>query len=317
MNWKLKARVQSAIARLPDKLSYPLYYAIQRGVGTLRSVEPTAGLLDGLRLVDAIRAAGRETEGASVLEVGTGQRLNVPIALWLCGVRSIVTADRTWYLRSSLVRRELTFIRTHRATIEAMFRPHARPEFFEPRFALLTREGLRVPALLAAAGIEYVQRDVRTLPLADRSVDIHLSNNVLEHVPRADLVAILREGARIVREDGLLVHRVDFSDHFAEADARITTVNFLQFSDDEWERLAGNDFNYHNRLRIDEFADLVVAAGLKIVAEHREVDPAALRALVTGFPLDPRFASKPLEVNATATAVVIMQLGTRHVPQVG
>lgn len=307
MNWKLKAYVQRTVAKLPAWASFPLYYGIQRTVGTLRAPDPMGSLREGLRLIDAIEEAGGAVEGSVVLEVGTGQRIDIPIALWLCGAAEIVTIDVTAYLRLSLVQRDLEWMRAHREAVLALFGPHARRPLFQQRFAVLMRPETDAAGLLETAGIRYLHHDVRTLPFADGSVDYHVSNNVFEHVPPDELRAILREGARLVRRGGLLVHRVDFSDHFEEADRRISSVNFLRFSEREWERYAGNVYAYHNRLRIDEFRAVVAQAGLDVVECRAEVDPEALRALQAGLPLDSRFAGKPAEVNATDNAVVVMR----------
>ena len=315
MNWKMKAYLQSAVSMLPGPASHRVYYGIQRAIGTLRAVEPTNGFRDGLRLADAIEDAGGRVAGASFLEVGTGRRVNVPIALWLCGAGEIITVDRTPYLRAELVEEELGFVRRHASEVEALFGARADSESFRQRFAVLLREGLTTSELLAAARIRYLNHDVRSLPMPAGAVDHHISNNVLEHVPPPDLAAILVEGKRIVRNDGLLVHRVDFSDHFSEDDPSISTVNFLRYSEEEWRRFGGNRYNYHNRLRIDEFEAIVSDAGLAIVGEQPDVDRAALRLLETGFPLDARFAGKPPVVNATASAVVAMSPSPAGAPR--
>ena len=306
MNWKMKAYLQSAVSMLPAPASHRVYYGIQRAIGTLRAVEPTNGFRDGLRLADALEAAGGRVAGATFLEVGTGRRINVPIALWLCGAGEVITVDRTPYLRPELVEEELGYVRRHASEVEALFGARADRESFRQRFAILLRENLTTEQLLAAAGIRYLNHDVRSLPMPAGAVDYHISNNVMEHVPPADLVAILVEGKRIVKGTGLLVHRIDFSDHFSEDDPSISTVNFLRYSEEEWRRFGGNQYNYHNRLRIDEFEALVSDAGLALVAEQPDVDRGALRLIESGFPLDARFAGKPPVVNATASAVLTM-----------
>jgi SAM-dependent methyltransferase len=307
MNWKAKAVLQHAVSLLPSKASFELYYWMQRSWGTLRAVNPLEGFRDGLRLVAAAEAAGETVKDRSFVEVGTGRRLNVPIALWLCGAARIFTVDLHQYLKPQLILEDLAYVRANRAVVQEMFGPHAADPAFQRRFATLTRQGLDVAGLLEAAGIDYRSPlDARKLPLGDGTVDYHVSNNVAEHIPPDELRDILTEGKRIVRPDGMLLHRVDFADHFAEVDDRISTVNFLQYSETRWRRYAGSRYNYHNRLRIDELEVLVATTGLAIAAEHSEVDPAALRLLESGFALDRRFAGKPASVNATASAVIVL-----------
>ena len=45
---------------------------------------------------------------------------------------------------------------------------------------------------------------------------------------------------------------VDYSDHFSHSDQTISSINFLRYSDDEWQRYAGNRYMYMNRLRHDD-----------------------------------------------------------------
>lgn len=307
MNWRLKALVQGAVSLLPPVASLDVYYRIQRACGSLRQVNPLAGLEDGARMLGALEELGRSVEHQVVLEVGTGRRLNVPLAFWLCGAAEILTVDLHPYLKPALIGEDLAFIREHGAWVQELFGARAHQDGFQRRLDFLVRAAPTVQQLMEYAHIRYLApQDARRLPLEHRTVDCHVSNNVLEHIPPDVLRAILVEGRRVIRADGLLVHRVDFSDHFSEADPRISTVNFLRYSEREWRRYAGNRYGYHNRLRIDEFEQLIQDAGLAVACEKPEIDPAALRLLASGFKLDARFADKPNAVNATKNAVVVL-----------
>ena len=327
MNWKLKAALQQAVSLLPSNASFELYYRMQRACGTLRRVNPIEGFENGVRLLDAAEAASGDVRDKTVLEVGTGRRLNVPITLWLCGAAKTITVDLNRYLKPRLILEDIEFLRRHPAAIETAFGARARSDEFQRRLALLLRRDLDVTSLCELAGIQYVApHDAGRLPLANETVDWHVSNNVLEHIAPDVMRNILLEGRRVVRRDGLLIHRVDFSDHFSEVDARITTVNFLRYSERQWRRYAGNRYNYHNRLRIDELESIIRAAGLEIVLQRAEVDLAAMRVLEAGFKLDTRFAQKPKDVNATQSAVIVLArrvspvtgglAATLHAPQV-
>jgi SAM-dependent methyltransferase len=315
MNWKVKAALQKAVSLLPSEASFELYYLMQRTWGTLRRVNPLEGFENGLRLIAAAEAAGGTISDKVVLEVGTGRRVNVPLAFWLCGAARTITVDLNRYLKPRLILEDIAFIRGHRAEVQTLFGGRAHCDEFQRRFAILLRDDLDVPRLLEAAGIQYVApQDARNLPLERETVDYHVSNNVLEHIPPHVLRDILFEGKRIVRRDGLLVHRVDFSDHFSEVDRRVSTINFLRYSEDQWQRFAGNRYNYHNRLRIDELESLIADTGLVIGGEQPEIDPVARRILESGFALDPRFAGKPTDVNATESVVMVL---TRRVSAKG
>jgi hypothetical protein len=98
---------------------------------------------------------------------------------------------------------------------------------------------------------------------------------------------------------------VDLSDHFAHSDGSISAINFLQFSEEEWARYAGNRYMYHNRLRIDDYVDLFGAAELEVLWLGRRTDARALKELRSGFVVNKRFGAKSPETNATVYMQVI------------
>src|SRR3990170_3571870 len=106
MNWRLKARVQNAIALLPSSLSYSAYYWLQRHLGALRRVNPSSRLSAGMEVCKRIQNAGRSPVGSTFLEGGTGWRVNTPLAFWLAGAEKVITADLNPYLKEELVRED-------------------------------------------------------------------------------------------------------------------------------------------------------------------------------------------------------------------
>ena len=296
MNWQRKARIQNLIAALP--LSNALYYAVQRGFGSLRAgrANPLAYFDAARRTAEWIRATGRAVEGMRFLEVGTGRNVNLPTALWLCGAAEVTTADLNPYLSAALVSESNEYVRRHEGEVlEAFGAESERPQFRE-RFARLLSFNGGLAALLKMVNVRYLPRaDAARLPLADASVDAHVSFAVFEHIPADVLARILSEARRILKPGGLLVHTIDPSDHFSHDDDSITAVNFLQFGDEEWARWAGNQFMYHNRLRAFEYLDLFERAGVRVIEQKQTLDEASLRALRNGFPLHRQFGHIPAE----------------------
>lgn len=308
MRWWLKAAIQNAVAALPSGICYEVYYQLQRRLAGLREANPVSRLQAGVAMVQRLEGLGSTIAGAAVLEVGTGRRLNLPMALWACGAGRIVTVDLNPYLRPELVFEDLRYMRRHPEEIRAVFAalPGA-PGILERVERLLSWRGSCLPDLLELLDITYVAPgDARRLDAAPASFDFHVSFTVLEHIPPGVLGEIFEEGRRLLRPTGRFVHNIDFTDHFAHSDARITTVNFLQFSESQWARLAGNRFMYHNRLRVDEFRALVEAAGLEILQYDLQPDARAEAELAGDrLRLDARFRGKPPEINATARAWLV------------
>ncbi|HEV2801794.1 MAG TPA: methyltransferase domain-containing protein [Pyrinomonadaceae bacterium] len=306
MNWQRKAQIQNLIARLP--LSNTLYYAMQRTAGSLRAgrTNPVEYFDAARRAVGWIRSTGRDVEGMRFLEVGTGRNVNLPTALWLCGAASVTTVDLNPYLSSALVFESNEYVRQHEGEILKAFGAESeRPQFRERLAQLLTFKG-NLDALLRLMNVRYLPRaDAARLPLADASIDAHVSFAVFEHIPARDLERILREARRVLAAEGLLVHIIDPSDHFSHDDQSITAINFLQFGEREWERLAGNQFMYHNRLRAFEYLELFERAGVRIIEQKQTVDEPSLSALKNGFPLHAEFRHIPVEQLAVRSLNVL------------
>ena len=309
MKWKQKSRIQNLIAKLPSNLSYATYYFFQRNFGGLRNVNPIGHLMAGIKIATIIRQQGQTIDSKTFLEIGTGHQINLPIALWLAGASRIITVDLNPYLKEELVFDGISYMRNHQQEIEKLFEEVESPVFAE-RLSQLNRVEENLQRLLAMTNIQYLApADATCLHLESRSVDYHVSYTTLEHISVETLGSILREGKRLLRQRGLFVHCIDFSDHFSHSDRTISMINFLQFSEEEWKHWAGNRYFYQNRLRVDDFARLCRDKDLKILSMDTIVDRGSLEELRKGFPLDGRFRTKSAETNATINAWLVASDG--------
>jgi SAM-dependent methyltransferase len=310
MNWRRKARIQSIIARLP--LSNAIYFALQRTCGSLRRgcTTPREWLEAAAQLVAWAAGAGRNVTGARFLEVGTGRNVNIPLALWLWGARSVTTVDLNPYLSRTLVFESLAYLCAHETEVTQLFGARADTEEFRVRFAQLRSFSGDLKSLLRLTNVEYLApTDAAQLPLPDHSFDFHISYAVFEHIPAESITPILNEARRLLAPGGLLIHVIDPSDHFAHDDPTITAINFLQFDERAWQQLAGNRFMYHNRLRSFEYLDLFARAGMRVLHKAETSDEPSLRALQNGFPLHQRFRHIPPEVLAVRSLNVLGTFG--------
>lgn len=290
MNWQRKARIQNLIAALPA--SNAIYYAVQRAVGSLRPgrTNPLEWFQGAARLVEWIEGAGRTVRGASFLEVGTGRQINLPLALWLCGAGRTATVDLNTYLSGALVSESVEYVRRNREEVARQFGARAESDDFRRRLSALASFEGGLGELLRLASVEYLSpADAARLPFADGSFDFHVSYAVFEHIPADDLYRILVEARRVLKDDGLLAHVIDPSDHFSHDDPTITAINFLRFGGREWDRLAGNRFMFHNRLRACQYLELFERAGVRVVRQTESLDEPSLRALREGFPVSEEF----------------------------
>ncbi len=164
------------------------------------------------------------------------------------------------------------------------------PKVLLERLGVVRRLARRPLELFDRIGIRYLAPgDAARLPDADGHYNIHFSITVLEHIEPAVLSDVLREARRVLAPGGLAVHFVDPSDHFAHQDTSIPFINFLQYSERQWQRVAGNEFSYTNRLRASDIEREFRVAGFDIVRIDRKVDQRSLAAVEAGFPLHEAF----------------------------
>ena len=305
MNWKVKAAIHRACAALPIGKNV-VHYSLQRAFGLLGDPQQPLMMLDAAALLlTDLRERGFDLHGKRVMEVGTGWRVDMPIAFYLCGATSIVTYDIRRHLKPGLVMSALAAFARERATIARTFQALADPVDVDRRLTTLAGAGT-IRDVFQIAGIEYhAPADATRTGLPPGSVDLHVSYTVLQHVPYDTIVAMLREATRVLAPGGLACHHVDLSDQFARADASISRAHFLRYSDAEWARYAGNDFAWHNRLRARDYERAYREAGHEIVGWVTHVDERSRREIAAGFPLAELFRGQLPEMLAVDTVRAI------------
>jgi SAM-dependent methyltransferase len=284
MHWKVKATLQRACASLPG--GTPVYDLLQRTMGGLRRFDVMRKLAFQRNLCALMIEHGFRPRGARLVEVGTGWIPLDAIGFWMCGAAQVVTFDLNRLLDTRLLARALETMTRRRQELITMWRSIASEAEVAERLDRVARSIARPMEFLREVGIDYrAPGDATTTGLADGSIDAHFSYNVFEHVPAEPIEKILAEARRILKPGGVCVHYVDPSDHFAHFDRTITRVNFLRFDPVGWERIAGNRFAYHNRLRDGDYRAMFARAGLELVFCRFDVEPRSLAALRNGLPL--------------------------------
>jgi hypothetical protein len=313
MNWKIKAAVQNACAALPV-FREEVYFGIQKVFGDVANKpDPIQMMGAAAEITELLQKAGRPVEGARVFEVGTGRRIDMPLGLFLAGAKSVTTVDLHCYLKPELVMACLGRIRDNRSQIRKFFVPLTNPVELDRRLDLLCSVTSFDDLITKTNVIYRAPSDAASTGLPDGSVDVHISYTVFEHIPGPVLVAILKESSRLLSDTGLALHHIDLSDHFAQ-DGEIDKINFLQYSQKEWDGYADNQFAYHNRLRPSEYCAIYDAAGHAVLEWIPHVDQQSMTALTKGFPVDPSFSSHPPQELCTAVLQVISRPMERQAP---
>lgn len=298
MNWKAKGILQGGLALLP--CGSQCNYLLQRTVGTLRSDLRVTDVFfeDVTVLFERIARLNPEPRISRLLEIGTGHLPVFPLCLALAGFRNIFTGDITRHLRASAVRRTLQALEKH--LDHPAFRHFATQEQVYENYHRL----MRADSILSAAGITYLAPfNAAATQWPAESMDLIASNNVFEHVPVPGLVAMFAEAKRLLRPGGHVLHCVNCGDHYAYSDNSISQLNYLQFSETQWNRW-NNSLQYQNRLRPIDFIEMADNGGLQIESAEYGPKPEYLEQL-KNMEIAPEFRHYSLEQLASTSLTLI------------
>ncbi|MDB9760967.1 hypothetical protein OAB59_03285 [Pelagibacteraceae bacterium] len=93
--------------------------------------------------------------------------------------------------------------------------------------------------------------------------DICISTTTLEHFTTKDLKNYLSDLKDILTNTILISAVIDYSDHYSHTDKRINALNFLSYSEKEWEKY-NNKYLFQNRLRHQNYKEIFEKNGYKI-----------------------------------------------------
>ena len=107
----------------------------------------------------------------------------------------------------------------------------------------------------------YAQDSVEDLrTISSDSIDVILSISVFEHVKNVD--KSFQEMRRVLKVGGVMYHKIDMRDHYNFS----KPFKFLKYSDYAWNNLLTKEgFSYTNRLRIDDFQDMLSKYGFETI----------------------------------------------------
>lgn len=309
--WKLKSFIQRSCAALPGG-GESVYYLLQRSVGSLRRPpDPIPMLQAAAEIIEELRTVDFDLHGKRVMEVGTGRRIDIPLAFYLAGAARTDTFDLHKYLRPELVMAAVRTILDNRALVTNLFAPLTDASALDSRMQALARADTFEKLVECTKIVCHAPADAVNTGLPDGSVDLQFSYTVFEHIPREILAGILKEASRVLSPEGLVCHHVDLSDHFAHEDASISFINFLQFEEDEWEKHSNNQYAYHNRLRVTDFEKLYAEVGHDVLIWQTIRDERSLQQLAEGFSLASRYRSAGMNELATTVVRITSKPGKR------
>jgi SAM-dependent methyltransferase len=285
MEWRVKVGIQFVLARLPYGTNFNHWLQLVNQSYTPQRVRDR--VLLNAEIVGRI-AKFAALRRATIVEVGTGWELIGPLILSLFEPDAIYTFDLRRHLRFNIVRKVLRQIEAEIDKICALC---------DLDCAAAKRQVRRMadaPTLndvLALAKIVYIAPgDAARTGLPDGSLDLFFSREVMEHLTEPVLLDILRESKRLLKPSGVAFHAIEPGDHYANAKAGLSRVNFLQYSERSWNFWVSNKLSYHNRWRARQFLDTFTTEGARILDIRSQTDSRDVELLKNGFRLHPKFS---------------------------
>lgn len=307
MHWRIKAFLQNQVSRLPDTISYLTYHLLMKYFrGYDAYIDPRYYFNLSIKILESFFKHSKfiNSDQLRILEIGTGRPFGLPIGLWLQGCENIITTDLNCYLRNEVVMQSISYIReNYKKILDLFWRTKLHFNCIEVRLRKLISVK-SIEDFNDFINIRYdAPADARNLSYESSSFDIICSSSLFEHVPPEIISAILEEMKRLLSPRGVMIHFINTADHFGPspyepcADDTITTVNFLQFSDTDWEKIARNKFNYHNRLRAHDYLELFNQKGFTVLDSEQTLDNIAYEFLKNNrnFNIDSRFKKYSIE----------------------
>lgn len=293
MRWWVHAGVQKAFAMLPfgGQLHHVCQLYITKSIGRDERAYREVFRLARAHVEAFRRWTNKPLSTVVFYEFGAGFDLSMPLYFWAMGVDHQIAIDRRRLVRFDLVDRTIEMLAAFRRELGVLRVPRI----------FISNAKRPLECLERHYGIRYLAPcDAGHTGLAPCTVDLVTSTYTLEHVPRGDIPAILRECQRLLVKDALGSFMIDYQDHHSFGDGSISEYNFLRFSERTWA-LFNSPLNYQNRMRHSDYERLFENSNFAVLEQElrqQEGDPATLASIR----LDDRFAGYPVEVLAVRGA---------------
>ena len=85
--------------------------------------------------------------------------------------------------------------------------------------------------------------------------DACISSSTLEHLPKDDLINSFKLLKNIIKKNGIISAAIDYSDHYSHTDKNISNLNYLKYSDNEWNKY-NTPMLFQNRLRHQDYREI-------------------------------------------------------------
>lgn len=279
MNWRYKSFLSKILSQF-GPIGKDLYFLLQSKFGGFKNFAIDSKIDQGLRINSTLSTIGYSVENKDILEIGTGWVPILPLLFGILGQRRCTTVDIDNLLKVDLTLCAAKDLAELGPSILEKFADQGSFIFKKNQISILNKVN-NIIELFENSNLEYLAPiDPTNTDFADETFDFIFSNTTLEHIPKDSLSKLFSEMKRVLKNDGVMAHLIDTSDHYSHSDHKISAINFLQYSEYEWKK-HNNPFLYQNRLRLTDYIWLAEDVGLIAEVFDVHVDRTSIEALKT------------------------------------
>ncbi|MFK7001201.1 hypothetical protein [Flavobacterium oreochromis] len=288
MNHKLKTYVFKTLEILPSKIGYCLYHFLQNLSENknihlkIKSSEETFKTF--LRITSELNIS---LKGNSIAEIGSGWLPIMPyLFIHKAAIKKVYTYDlNKHYEKNAITKFNNLFQKIYNVVIKPT-NPYQLPN-----------EVLYFP------NQNIVDQD---LP---KDINIIFSRFVLEHVRPEDMVKMHQQFKNSLQPGSFIIHFISPSDHRAYSDTSLSLQDFLQYSQDEWNKIQ-TCFDYHNRWRLPQYLDLFKSLNYSIEYLHFDSvkSDSPQEGLFKKVKLHPDFKNYSIEELTAGNIIIILKV---------
>ena len=264
MSWKHKAFLQQIFSLIPfgEEINYWCQKKLTKSLPSDFSVF-IKKIKEAEKHIEVFNKYNycQKNEDVIFYEFGAGQDLMIPLIFYSFGISRQILTDIRSLARIELINHTIKqFTKINFDNIKIKRTPNQYLDGKTKKECLFQ--------LKQYYGIEYLAPcDARNTHLESSSINFITSTNTLEHIPRQDIQAILKECHRLLKPNGIMSFIIDYQDHYSFFDKNISVYNFLRYSDFTW-KIFNPSLHYQNRLRHKDYLNLIKSAGFTILEEH-------------------------------------------------
>ena len=186
--------------------------------------------------------------GKKILEVGSGASLGLGYFFFNQNYGSWLASDFYQDLlgNKKAIKREIKLIKEVAAEYDKN---------------ILSQVEIKGNNIIFGEKLNYLRLNLVDLkPELDKSFDIILSSEVLEHLFEESVELAIKNLAFYLRPGALMIHEIDFRDHINVANPH----GFLKYDKASWDKLTRGTIFYTNRLRLRDYLEIFSKNNLKI-----------------------------------------------------